>query len=79
MEQTWLKADACNPYMGLDNKICTSSKYWCRLHQVWLSEADTMKHQCFCKPTYGLRSMRQCSCIETKKYNPFLKYKKDFE
>ena len=33
MEQTWLKADARNPYMGLDNKICTSPKYWCRLHQ----------------------------------------------
>lgn len=31
--------------MGLDNKICKNPIYWCRLHQIWLSEDDAKKKQ----------------------------------
>lgn len=41
--ETYQKADHRNPKMGLDNQICNNPKYWCRLHQVWLSEADVEK------------------------------------
>ena len=78
MEQTWQRADHRNPWMGIDNKICKNPKYWCRLHQVWLSEADVIKKQCFCRPTYDLRDVRRCTCLETKEYNPFLLYKNGF-
>lgn len=68
----WLKADCRNPWMGFDSKVCKDPKYWCRLHQVWLSEADAVKHQCFCKPSYDLRDVKRCQCLEIKEYNPFL-------
>lgn len=77
MKQTWTKADFRNPYMGIENRICKNPKYWCRLHQVWLSEEDAISRKCFCRPTYDLISVRKCNCIETKEYNPFL-YKEGF-
>lgn len=39
------KADSRNPRMGLNNRICKSPKYWCRLHEVWLSEEDVKRKQ----------------------------------
>ena len=38
------KADKRNPYMGLNNNICKDPKYWCRLHEIWLSENDIQKN-----------------------------------
>ena len=77
MKETWAKADFRNPYMGIENKICKNPKYWCRLHQVWLSEEDAINRKCFCRPTYNLMFERKCNCIEVKEYNPFL-YKGGF-
>ena len=73
MKQIWIKADHRNPYMGINNTICKNHKYWCRLHEVWLSENDAINKKCFCKPTYDLISVRKCSCIEIKEHNPFLR------
>lgn len=62
------KADNRNPQMGLDNKICDNPKYWCRLHQVWLSEEDADRKHCKCKPTLDLISTRRCSNLEEKDF-----------
>lgn len=48
------KADARNPHMGLNNRICRNPEYWCKLHQVWLSENDVAKKQCKHKPTFDM-------------------------
>lgn len=77
MKQTWAKADFRNPCMGIENRICKNLKYWCRLHQVWLSEEDAVNRKCFCRPTYNLMFERKCNCIEIKEYNPFL-YKEGY-
>lgn len=63
------KADSRNPQMGLDNEICEKPKYWCRLHQVWLSEEDADRKHCKCKPTLDLISTRRCSNLEKKNYD----------
>lgn len=72
--QQWARADNRNPFMGIGNKICENPKYWCRLHEVWLSEEDAANKKCFCKPTFDLISVRKCGCIEVKERNPFVKY-----
>lgn len=51
-------ADARSPNMGLGNKICKAPKYWCRLHQVWLSEKDVERKHCQCKPTFEKKPQR---------------------
>lgn len=63
---TYQRADDRNPYMGLDNKVCTEPKYWCRLHQVWLSEKDIKKKHCLCKMTADMMSTYRCNCLEEK-------------
>ena len=40
---TYQIADQRHPFMGLDNKICKNPAYWCRLHQVCLSDDDVKK------------------------------------
>lgn len=62
----FLKANMSNPFMGLDNKICKSPKYWCRLHEVWLSEKDVSEKHCMEKPTYDLISTYRCTCLEER-------------
>ena len=57
-------ADERNPIMGLDNKNCRYPKYWCRLHQVWLSEEDVIKKQCRHKPSLDLHHYNICSDLE---------------
>lgn len=60
------KADLRNPRMGLDNKICIHPTYWCRLHEVWLSEDDVKKKNCRNKPTFDLISTMRCTNLEKK-------------
>lgn len=64
---TYLTADAKNPYMGLDNKICKNPTYWCRLHQVWLSEEDVQRKKCKNKPTFDMIKFHRCGCLERRK------------
>lgn len=59
-------ADQRNPYMGLDNKICRNPVYWCRLHQVWLSEDDVKRKKCKRKPTFDMIGTYRCLCLERK-------------
>ena len=61
------KADQRNPYMGLNNKICENPVYWCRLHQVWLSEEDVKKKKCLNKLTFDMISTYRCGNLVKKK------------
>ena len=54
------RADAKNPYMGLNNTICQNPAYWCRLHEVWLSPEDVIKKKCRNKPTFDLIGTYEC-------------------
>lgn len=63
---TYQIADKRNPYMGLDNKICRNPVYWCRLHQVWMSEDDVERKRCKCKMTFDMIGTYRCSCLERK-------------
>ena len=62
----YLQANASNPYMGLDNKICTNPVYWCRLHQVWLSEEDVARKRCNNKLTFDMLDTYKCGNLEKK-------------
>lgn len=33
-------------FMGLNNKICQNPAYWCRLHEIYLSEKDVKQRRC---------------------------------
>lgn len=62
----YLIADRKNPFMGLDNKICKNPTYWCRLHQVWLSEADVKRRKYRKKPDFDMRGVHRCGNLERK-------------
>ena len=51
-------------YMGLNNKICQHLKYWCRLHEIYLSEQDVMKKHCKNKFTMDMISQYRCVNLE---------------
>ena len=59
-------ADARNSNMGLNNKICKNPKYWCRLHQVWLSESDVKRKHCKERPTMDMIGTRLCTNLVKK-------------
>lgn len=60
------RADTRNPLMGLNGVICKDPVYWCRMHEVWLSEEDVQKKKCLQKPSYNLMETRKCNCIERR-------------
>jgi len=62
----YIIANKANPFMGLDNKICKNPTYWCRLHQVWLSENDIKRKQCRNKLDFDLRGVHKCGNLERK-------------
>ena len=61
-------ADARNPNMGLNNKPCDNPKYWCRLHQVWLSEKDVEQKHCKSKQTIDMIGTRPCTNLVRKEF-----------
>lgn len=63
---TYLIANKSNPYMGLNNKICKNPTYWCRLHQVWLSEEDVIQKHCKNKVTFDMMRTYRCRCLERR-------------
>lgn len=71
------KADSRNPWMGLDGKVCEDPIYWCRLHEVWLSEEDTSRKKCLSRLSANMMETRVCNCIERKSNNPFLYNKEE--
>lgn len=62
----YMIADARNPYMGLNNTICPSPEYWCRLHQVWLSKEDVKHRQCKARADYNMIGTHRCGNLEKK-------------
>lgn len=66
-------ADFRNPWMGLNGRECKQPAYWCRLHRVWLSEADAELKHCFSRLTYNMLATYRCKCIETRGVNPWTK------
>lgn len=74
--RTMPRADARNPWMGLNGVICENPAFWCRLHEVWLSEDDVARKKCNARTTYDMLSTRRCNCLEVRKENPFLSLKK---
>lgn len=66
------KADSHNPWMGLDGKICEKPIYWCRMHEVWLSEDDVTRKNCFARLSADMLIQRRCNCLERKEKNPFI-------
>lgn len=71
-----LKADTRNPWMGLNGVACENPAYWCRLHEVWLSEADVEEKKCLSRITFDMIGTRKCNCLERKSENPFIKASK---
>lgn len=69
--EEYKKANSKNPRMGLDNKLCIDPVYWCRLHEVWLSEKDVKRKNCMNKPTYDLISTYRCGNLERKDFSEF--------
>lgn len=51
-------------FIGLDGKICKNPKYWCRLHQVYLSQEDASKKHCKNKYTFDMISQYRCGNLE---------------
>jgi len=62
----YLTANKKHPFMGLDNKTCKNPMYWCRLHQVWLSEEDVRRKRCMDKPTFDMIGAHRCQSLEKK-------------
>lgn len=67
------KANHKHPKMGLNNEICTEPKYWCRLHEVWLSEKDVSNKRCRSKQSYDMIDVYECGCLEVKNFEDWLK------
>lgn len=67
------RADSRNPWMGLEGKICEKPAYWCRRHEVWLSEEDVERKHCRARLTADMMMTRPCTCLEKKTENPILK------
>ena len=61
-------AYAKNPNIGLNNKPCKNPKYWCRLHQVWLSEKDVEQKHCKSKQTFDMLGTMLCTNLVRKEF-----------
>ena len=66
MSEIYLKSNISNPLMGLNNKVCENPRYWCRNHQVWLSENDVDKKRCRHKLTFDMIGEYVCPSLEVK-------------
>lgn len=66
------KADHHNPWMGLNGQICIAPAYWCRLHEVWLSEADVAKKKCLARLSYDMRYTYRRTSIDEGRKNPWI-------
>lgn len=68
MARGMLSADARNPQMGLRNTICADPVYWCRLHEVWMSEEDVTRKGCKARRTLDMIATRRCGNIEQRDF-----------
>lgn len=58
------KAIKGKTFIGLNEKICRHPKYWCRLHEIYLSEQDAIKKHCKNKSTVDMLSHYRCGNLE---------------
>ena len=72
-QKQFLKADARHPNMGINNKPCKDPKYWCRIHEFWLSEDDVQKKGCRAKMSADMMERRLCTSLEERDYKEFKK------
>ncbi len=68
MKTEFLIADKRNPSMGLNNKVCKKTEYWCRLHKVFLSEKDVEMKKCKCKPDFDMIGTHSCGNLERRQW-----------
>lgn len=73
MNYNFQPADTRCPNMGLYGIPCESPKYWCALHQVWLSEEDAKKKHCRQRPTMDMISTYQCGNLKERNYDEFVR------
>lgn len=59
--------------MGLNNKLCKDPVYWCRLHQIWLSDEDVKKKKCREKPDVWMIETRRCTNLEKKDFSEYMR------
>lgn len=52
-------------YIGLDGKKCENPVFFCKSHQVYLSEKDANEKKCFHKPTFDMISTVKCKWLLT--------------
>lgn len=50
-------------YMGLNNTLCKNPKFWCPIHQVYLSESDVQSKGCRSKKTFDMMSTYVCPSL----------------
>lgn len=62
--KNYKKAIKGKSFIGLDGNICEKPKYWCRLHQVYLSEGDVIKKHCKCKYSFDMISAEMRGDLE---------------
>ena len=55
--------EAGNPKGGLNNTICENPAYWCKSHQVWLTEEDVERKKCTCRPTFDMIGVEKCNSL----------------
>lgn len=58
------KAIKGKKFIGLNGKLCRNPKYWCRLHEIYLSEQDIIKKHCKNKYTFDMISQYECGNLE---------------
>lgn len=54
-------------------KVCKDPKYWCRIHEFWLSEDDVKRKGCRAKMSSDMMERRLCTSLEERDYNEFKK------
>lgn len=58
------KAIKNKTFIGLHGKPCKNPKYWCRLHEVYLSPDDVKRKKCLHKPTFDMIGEMRCGSLE---------------
>lgn len=51
-------------YIGLYGKKVKNPVYYCRSHNIYLTEEDVKLKKCLCKPTADMISTQRCKWLE---------------
>ena len=50
-------------YIGLNGKECENPRYYCKSHEIYLSEDDVSIKRCFCKDTPDMNGAVKCNWL----------------